>query len=310
MKTLDSGAFNDNIFENDVMLQWLRSGNRIKVIDGGERIRLGILYATNSTAGSYGDYDSLDVTAQEGATTAFFNWKQYSVSVSVNGRELRSNKGPSRLTNLQQEKISQAALSLADQVSTGVYSDGTGNGSKDITGLLAMIETTPGTASYANVPVANTAWRNRVSASVGAAATNLLPEIRTVYNDCKQGKGGVASAPDYAVTTQAVHEALEALIYPQVRYQQNPSGGADAGLQKLMFKGAVVDWDDYCTSGVLYWLNSRHIFLFVHQDANFKMNEGGFAKPINQDALVAQILMQGNLATNNRRKLGKLTGIT
>uniref|UniRef100_A0A6M3L3I2 Putative capsid protein n=1 Tax=viral metagenome TaxID=1070528 RepID=A0A6M3L3I2_9ZZZZ len=310
MKVLDSGAFHDNVFEADVMLSWLRSGNRIKTIDGGERIRLGLLYGKNSTAGSYEDYDQLDVTAQEGATAAFFNWKQYSVSVSINGREIRANKGPSRLTNLQQEKITQASLSLVDELATGIYSDGTGNGSKDITGLAAMIETTPGTASYASVPVANTAWRNQVQASVGAAATNLLPKMRTLYNDCKQGKGGAASSPDYGVTTQAVHEALEALLFPQVRYQPNPSGGADAGLSKLTFKGATIDWDDYCTSGTFFWLNSRHILMFVHQDANFKMNEGGFQKPINQDALVAQIFVQGNLATNNRRKLGKLQGIT
>jgi hypothetical protein len=310
MRTLDSGAFNDNIFNADVTLAWLRSGNRVKVIEGGERIRLGLMYGKNSTSGSFADYDALDVTPQNNATAAFFNWKQYSVSVSINGKELRANKGPSRLTNLQQEKIENAALSLADSVATGCFSDGTGNGSKDITGFAAMIETTPGTASYANVPTANTAWQNQVQASVGAAATNLLPNMRTVFNDCKQGKGGVGSAPDFGVTTQAVHEALEALLFPQVRYMPNPPGGADAGLSRLIYKGAQIEWDDYCTSGTFFWLNSRHLFFFVHSDANFSMAEGGFQKPLNQDALVTQILFQGNLATNNRRKLGKLQGIT
>ena len=50
--------------------------------------------------------------------------------------------------------------------------------------------------------------------------------------------------------------------------------------------------------------------LFVHSDANFAMAEGGFQKPINQDALVTQILFQGNMACNNRRKNGKLAGVT
>jgi len=48
----------------------------------------------------------------------------------------------------------------------------------------------------------------------------------------------------------------------------------------------------------------------VHSDANFSMAEGGFQKPINQDALVTQIFFQGNLSTDNRRKQGKLAGIT
>ena len=310
-RVLDSGALHDNIFNNDVLLQWLRSGNRVKVVDGGERMRIGIMDAKNSTAKWYSDYENLDVTAQAGMTSAFYTWKQGSTSVSVNGRELRSNKGKSRITNLQQEKISQAAASLVDIVATGAFSDGTGTGSKQLTGLEAMIEDTPGTTSYASVATANTAWRNQVSSGdVGAAAVNLLPNLRTVYNDCKQGKGGANSSPDFLITTQSIHESFEALMYPQVRYQQNPSSGADAGIDKLKFKGADVVWDDYCTSGKMYVLNSNHITLFVHSDANFNMAEGGFQKPINQAALVTQIFFQGNLATDNRRKQGKLKGIT
>tara|TARA_R110002051_G_scaffold111473_1_gene184072 strand:- start:6166 stop:7155 length:990 start_codon:yes stop_codon:yes gene_type:complete len=309
-RVLDSGALHDNIFNNDVLLQWLRSGNRVKTVDGGERMRVGIMDTKNTTAKWYADYESLDVTAQSGMTSAFYTWKQGSTSVSVNGKELRANKGKSRITNLQQEKISQAAASLVDIVATGAFSDGSGTGSKQMTGLEAMIEDTPLTAAYAGIPVGNTAWANQVSGNVGAAAVNLLPSLRTVYNDCKQGKGGANSGPDLLLTTQSIHESFEALMYPQVRYQPNPSSGADAGIEKLKFKGADVVWDDYCTSGKMYVLNSNHITMFVHSDANFSMAEGGFQKPINQDALVTQIFFQGNLSTDNRRKQGKLKAIT
>lgn len=311
MRVLDSGALHDSIFDNDVTLKWFRSGNRVKVIDGGERIRVGILHGKNSTAGWYSDYESLDTTAQAGVTTAFFTWKQGSTSVSVHGRELRSNKGAARITSLQQEKIQQASMSLVDITATGIFSDGTGSSNKQLTGLAALNETTPGTTAYASVATGNTAWRNQVQTSVGAAATNLLPKLRTLWNDCKQGKlGAASSAPDFGVTTQSVHESLEALIFPQVRYQPNPKGGADTGIQSLIFKGTPIEWDDYCTSGELHLLNSQTLMLFVHSDANYSMSEGGFQKPINQDALVTQILFQGNMACNNRRKNGKLAGIT
>jgi hypothetical protein len=244
-------------------------------------------------------------------TAAFYTWKQGSVSVSVHGRELRSNKGPARITGLQQEKIQQASLSLVDILATGIFSDGTASASKQLTGLAALNETTPGTTSYGSIATGLTAWQNQVQPSVGAAAVNMLPKLRTLWNDCKQGKGGAASsAPDFGVTTQVVHEALEALIFPQVRYQPNPRGGADSGIQSLLFKGTPIEWDDYCTSGELHLLNSQTLCLFIHSDANLAMAEGGFQKPINQDALVTQILAQLNLACNNRRKNGKLTGIT
>ena len=309
-RVIDSGALHDNIFDNDVALQWLRSGDRIKVIDGGERIRVGLLHGKNTTAEWYSDYGLLNTTAQVGMTAAFYNWKQGSVTVTVNGKEIRANKGRSRITNLQQEKITQASMSLVDLFATGMFSDGTGSGNQQITGLEAMIETTPGTTSYGNVSTSNTQWQNQVQTSVGAAETNLVPKLRTLYNDCSQGKGGVNSTPDYIITTQAVHEALEALLFPQVRYQANPSGGADAGIEKLVFRGTSVVWDDYCTSGTLYALNSRHMFLFLHNDAKFSMADGGFQKPVNQDALITQIFVMGNLGCNNRRKLGKLAGIT
>ena len=71
-----------------------------------------------------------------------------------------------------------------------------------------------------------------------------------------------------------------------------------------------MQWDEHVQGGVLYALNSNHIFFFVHRDANFTMNPEGFQRPHNQDAMIAQILFQGNLGTNNRRKLGKLAGIS
>jgi hypothetical protein len=136
--------------------------------------------------------------------------------------------------------------------------------------------------------------------------------MRTLFNDCKQGKGAAATGIDYVITTQAVHEIAESLLEPRIRYSPNPSGsGADLGISSNpVYKGAEFVWSDFCPSGTLFALNSNHIMLFVHKDANFSMAEGGFQRPVNQDAYVAQILFQGNMATNNRRKLGKLTGIT
>jgi hypothetical protein len=128
-KVLGTGAFADNVFSADPFLSWMRSGERVKVIDGGERIRVPILYEKSSAGGYYSGYDLLDTTAQEGHTTAFFNWKQIAYSVSVSGLELRSNSGSKeKINDVQDAKITQAAKSLSDTVATGVYSDGTASG--------------------------------------------------------------------------------------------------------------------------------------------------------------------------------------
>ncbi len=308
---LSSGMIQDNVYDMAKTLSWFRSGNRIKVLQGGERIRIPVMTGTNGTFKWYSGYDNLNITPQIGQTTAWFTYKQAAVGVAIDGLSLRSNMGPAQINDIMTEKVRQAELSLGDGIATAIFSDGTGSANKQLTGLAAAVDTTPTNTVYGSIdPSENTAWRNRAVASVGNAASNLVSNMRSVYNSCSKGSEGYSSSPDYIVTTQTIHEALEALIAPRVRYEQNPSGGADAGIETLKFKGAEVVFDDYCTAGTMYMLNSAHIMLFVHGKANFAMTDEGFQKPIDQDALVANVLFQGNIAVNNRRKLGVLAGIT
>ena len=244
-KILSSGAIQDNVYDATPTLDWFRGGGRIKVVDGGERIRIPVMTGKNNTFKWYSDYEILDVTPQAGLTTAFFNWKQGAVSVSISGNELRQNSGTAKIADLMKEKIRNANNSLADNVATGIFSNGTGSSSKQLTGLAALVDQSPATDTYAQIdPSSNTSWRNKADSSVGAAAVNLIPSLRTIMNQCSQGREGAAGKPDFVVTTRTVHEAAEALVAPRVRYQPNPSGGADLGVDTVMFKGAKLIWDD------------------------------------------------------------------
>lgn len=309
-KALDSGMFHDNVYNATPLLKWFRTGERLKVVDGGERMRVPVLTGKGSTFTWYTDYGSYNITPQVGQTTAFFTWKQAATSVAISGRERRSNMGGEQLLNLVEAKKDQATQDMIDGIATGLYSDGTGSSNLQLTGLEAAIATTTTSGTYASINFGtNTSWRNQVATSVGSTATNGLTSIKSVYNNCCEGRGATTK-PDLMVTTQAVHEVLESLIAPRVRYQPNPSGGADLGIEKLMFKGAEIIWDNFCTSGTLYILNGAHIRLFVHSKANFAMDEEGMQKPIDGDSRVGSILFMGNVMVNNRRKLGKLTGLT
>lgn len=309
---LDSGLVQDQIFNAHPLLTWLSSGNRLKKLSGGADLRQGLMDGKNTTAQWYSGHDPIAVTPQEGVTTAIFSWKQAADSIVYSGLELRQNKGSkTKIADLVKTKQAQANDSLMDLVATGVFSDGTAAANKQMTGLAAMIETTPGTASYAQVPTANTAWRNQVETSVGTGATNLLPKLRTVWNKCKQGKGVSSTGPDFHITTRAVHEVYESLMAAKLQFAGQASGNSgDMGFTGMKFKGSPVEWSDYEDEGVWHMLNSRHICMVVHEDAFFSLSPGGFLYVINQDSFVAKILLMGNLATNNRRKLGKLTGIT
>jgi len=53
MKVLDSGMIFDQVFDQDPLLEWLNSNGRIRLVDGGERIRIGIMNGKNGTVNSY-----------------------------------------------------------------------------------------------------------------------------------------------------------------------------------------------------------------------------------------------------------------
>jgi len=297
----------DNIHKSNAVFYQLKKNGTITEEDGGERIVEPLMYGKNSTARSYSGYEALDTTPQTGIDSAEFNWKQYSVSLSISGLEERQNNGTSRIINLLDAKTTQAEMSLTESLSVGLFSDGTGNGGKNLTGLAAMV-TNSGT--YGGISSsANTWWKAGVEATV---ETLGLPKMRTAYNTASVGG---KDTPTLIVTTQALFETYESL-FTNVAISgggtsfSTPTEGmknmADGGFQSLQFKGVPIVWDEQCPTGTMYFLNAKHMKLVMHKDANFKTTD--FVKPENQDARIAQILVQGNVTCNRRASFYALTG--
>lgn len=293
----------DQIHNSNAIFFTLKSKGAIKEESGGERIVQPIMYGTNTTAGSYSGYDALDTTPQAGIDAAEFNWKQYSASITISGEEMRKNAGSkTRIINILEARTKQARLALQQQLVNGIFSDGTANAGKDLTGLVAMVSAT-GTYGAIN-STGNTWWQSYVAA-VGGALT--IARMRTAFNTPTLGG---RDHPNLIVTTQTQFEAYEALLTnfnAQVSFA-TPSTDSkklgDAGFQALEFKGEPIVWDENCNSGVMYFLNTEHMKLVVHSDANFSTSD--FVKPENQDAKVAQILFMGNLTCDRRKSFGKL----
>lgn len=308
MNYIESGELHDQVFTSTAFLNWINSGKRIKRLSGGERISLSIMYEGSGNFKRYTGGEPLDTTRGAGRTRAFFNWKQAATTAGITGLDQRSNMGESQIRDMAKDAVMQAQLTLGDSLATDAFSDGLADTSKQMAGLLAIIATDPTTGTFATINSANnTTWRNQIITGVGAGAVNLLPNLRQLFNDCTEGSASANGAPDACFMPQAVHEIAEAVITPAIRY--SPGGQGEMSIEPI-FRGAKFFWDEHCQSGVLYVLNSNHIFMFVHNAADMSMPSEGFQRPVNQDELTAQILWQGNMGTNNRRKLGKMTGIT
>lgn len=296
----------DNIHKSNAVFYQLKKNGGMREEDGGERIVEPLMYGKNTTAKSYSGYEALDTTPQTGIDSAEFNWKQYSVSISISGLEERQNAGTSRIINLLEAKTTQAEMSLTEALSVGLFSDGTGNGGKNLTGLQAMVSNS---GTYGGISSsANTWWKAGIDSNSEALG---LPKMRTAYNTSSVGG---KDAPTLIVTTQTLFESYEALFTNTAisgggSHFSTPSEGrktmADGGFQTLEFKGVPIVWDEQCPSGTMYFLNSKHMKLVMHKNANFRTTD--FVKPENQDARIAQILVQGNLTCNRRASFYGLT---
>ncbi len=283
------------IFNRIPTFEYLNSKGKI-MLDGGASIVLPLEVARNTTAKFYDGYDLLDVTAQDNHTAAQFKWKQAAASVSISGREANiQNRGESALMNLLNMKQKNAERSLRDIINQKLH--GAANTAKDIQSLVTLIDATSTIGDINSTT--NTYWQSLVAAG-GVFAAQGVADWRHEYNGLKNRQGN----PDMLITTQTIFEAYEATMTPQIRYTSLDMG--DTKFRDLEFAGAKVRFDDQCASGVTYFLDSDAIQLFVSENVNFIYND--FVRPPDQDAKVAQFLVGLELATSNRRLLGKVTG--
>lgn len=260
------------------------------------------MYSKNDTAVSYSGYDILDTTPQAGIDSAEYNWKQVSASIAISGEEERKNSGSkTKIIDLLDARTKQARLSIVEELVRQLYTDGTGNGSKDVTGLVAMVAAT---GTYGGINSSTYTWWQDYVESTSEALT--LAKMRLGFNTPSLGG---KDHPNVIVTTQTLFQSYEGLLTVDVDILSTDTKKlGDAGFQALEFKGVPIVWDEQCNSGVMYFLNTEHMKLVVHKDANFAVTD--FVKPENQDARVAQILFMGNLTCDRRKSFGKLTAKT
>jgi hypothetical protein len=298
-------TFADNLSTSFFLYWWLTQKGKKRHEDGGESIVIQLMYGKNSTVKSYDGYEVLDVTPQEGLTSAKFPWKQVAGSISISRKEERQNSGEQRLINLLQSKVTQAEISMRDELNRQFHGDGTGNNSKDFFGLQLLVEDGASWGTLAGIDrndALNTWWRNQFIGSVGSFATNGLNNMRTLYNSSSRGN----EHPDIGITTQAVFEFYEKGLVQNERFEDKTTG--DAGFQNLKFKGMVLGFDEQCVTQTMYMLNSNYLEIVIDKESDLITTD--FVRPENQDARTAQILIMGNMVSSNSARQGVMNGIT
>lgn len=289
----------DNVFSARPLVYFLKKAGQVRVVNGGNKIVLPLMYGQNSTAGSYSAYDSISITPQTGITAAEYNWKQYAATIAISGIEEAQNSSEEAIIDLLEAKTFQAEETITEQMDQMfIQSDGTGNSGKDWLGLEILVRDAQATVGGIDAST-DSWWESYVE---GTAGSLDLASMRTAYNSVAVGN----DQPNVILTEQTLFEAYEDLLQSQERFMD--ASTADGGFQNLLFKGAPVVYDDYVNTGDMYFLNTKYIRLVGHGDNWFKPTP--FVRPDNQDARYAQILCYGELTISNRARQGVLTDRT
>jgi hypothetical protein len=290
----------DNIFKDLVLLNHLNSKGRVQVEEGGTSIVEPLMYAVNNTVGSYSGYDAIDLTPQDGITAAEYQWKQMAASIAISGIEESKNRGTEAIIKLLNAKIMQAEESLKSSLNTMLYSDGTGNGSKDFNGLGNIVATVNNTVGGIDAS-SNTWWNPFQDVS---ASTLSQADMGNVYNQISKG----SDVPDLILTNTNLFEKYESLLTANVRYQDVAK--ANAGFQNLMFKQTPLVFDlaiaADATSAPMYFLNSKYLKLTGMNGHWFNTTDFQNGTVAGVDARYALVMAYGELTCSNRARQGYL----
>ena len=283
---------------------------------GGTYVEVPVTYRFKTNGGSYAGLDVLNTDQQDTRTRAQYDWKQVYEPIVIDNMELFKNGGSEAsvetVVDLLKQEMEEAKESLQNNLATMIFGDGTGNGSKDLLGLKALIDDGTDVTSLGGITFASYSWwQSAVSSAVGALT---LSHMATQFNNASSG----ADKVDMIVTTEALWNAYEALLQPSVRY--NFSGGQapkidTIGGGELYFRGAEVIKDEYCPSGYMFFINSKYLQLFVGNHPKHPTDKEGFTvtpmrEPVDQDGQVAFILFYACLINKRPSRHAKSKGVT
>lgn len=300
-----SGELADNVTKNNALLAKLKQRGNVRPFSGGTKIFEELSFAENGNAGYYSGYDLLPVAAQDVITAAEYAIKQAAVPVVISGLEMLQNSGKERIIDLMDGRMDVAESSIANLLAGGVYSDGTGSGGKEVTGLNAAVPVTPTSGTYGGIDRATwTFWQSKINNTSGLTASTIQGAMNTLWAQLVRGM----ERPDIIVSDSTIWALYMASLQAQQRFTNVET--AKLGFPSIGYMDADYILDGgiggFCPAGTLFMLNSKYIFWRPHRDRNMVPLSPNKRYAVNQDAEVQIIGWAGNLTTSGSQFQGRL----
>lgn len=312
-----TGELADNVTNNNALLRRLKDRGNVKTFSGGNVILQEIMYtdSTTNNTNSYSGYEVLNVSQNSPISSAQFSITQYAAAVSISGLEMIQNSGKEAIIDLLDGRMMVAEAQLANRIGADIYTDGTGNSGKNITGLGAAVPDAPTTGTYGGINRANyTFWRSVKYSGVtdggsAVSASNIQSYMDSLAVQLIRG----TDKPDLIVADSNYYRLYLQSMQSIQRVTDGGNSTQGAGFASLKYYGAGMASDVVLDGGIgaaatanhMWFLNTKYMMFRPHVDRNF-VPIGGERQAVNQDAVVKLIGWAGNLTSSGPQFCGVL----
>jgi hypothetical protein len=306
----------DNITNNNALLSFIKTRGRSRPFTGGREIYEELRYAQNQTFLWYSGYEPLNISLNDTMTAARFPIKQSAIAVVISGLEEIQNSGKEAMIDLLRARVDTAEDTFWNQMSAGVYSDGTAFGGKQIGGLSLLISKAPTTGIVGGVDRSVQLWWQNVAVdqTVDARGAVTAANIQSYMNSMTLGLKRNTDGIDLIVFDNNFYQFYLASLQTIQRIaDEGQAKNVGAGWTALKYYGAGKSVDVVLDGGkngqipisTGYFINTDFISYRPSSARNFKVI-GGDRANVNQDAIVRIYAWAGNLSISNSSLQGVL----
>ena len=257
-------------------------------------------------------YDFLDNAPVELFNDAYFTPKMAFVPISLSMEEIWNNRGESQIRPVLRSYLEAAERSLRDGMDEAAYSDGSGNGGKEIGGLDLAVPLVDDAGTYGGISRAdNPVWRTTTYDAdtdfpdIGTQVTK--DNIRQFWTRIMAQKTRGTRSPDLLLTSQEHYEKYDAATVAIQRITRS-SGLGELGFTTLEYIGANRRAEIVLAGGIgspmpantTFFLETDSFRVRVNPANNFdKLFDGDGQMPINQAAIAQFIGWMGEITQTN-----------
>lgn len=288
----------DEVMYHAPLTALLKDKGKIEEFTGGYEIRKAVLYNTTTVGGFYSQNDAFNMNASDDLATFVYGIKQCYEPFIISGRDMRANKGSSRIVDLVDQKYKATKSRLKNTFSVSILGDGTAFGGKGFDGVQKHVSSAPSSGTLGGIDRSVYSFAQNVAVTgVGLTAANIQSNCTDVIIQVTRG----SDRPDVALAGRTAYKYLHDSLTAIQRLGSEKT--ARGGFQSLFYDGVEFYFDGgfgglTVGANTIRFLNTDYLSFDVESQANFKPLETKPTRPFDQDTYANVIIVEGNLCSS------------